>query len=477
MNAVNTDASPWDGNERRAERDRVARTMVVVVDSDQSACGPRVDALRHEGFVVRGVATAAEALTICGDALVIVAAQALSDMSGIALIAELRRRRRDLPVVLFGDVEKVEAVIDGLRAGAHDFVPGPLDAPLLALSVRRAVKYAALTRDGARILDETKVTDGKFIGSSQCMRDLQDIVARVAVSDISVFIRGETGTGKELVARAIHEGSARKEMPFVALNCASVSAGLLESELFGHVRGAFTDAKMTREGLFVQASGGTLFLDEVGDMPLDMQVKLLRALQERTIRPIGGKTDVAFDTRVICATHRDIEAMVESGSFREDLFYRLNVVSIGIPPLRARGTDIIELAQHILSRGAKRDHRPMVQLSPKVAERLLAYAWPGNVRELENCLERMMALAQTEYVDVADLPEAIRNFRPDQDIEIRDTREIVPLAEVEQRYIRHVIKLLGGNKSQAALVLGIDRRTLHRRLHKYADDEPGKPPR
>jgi DNA-binding NtrC family response regulator len=461
--------STWTGDERRNEHARVDRRGVLVVDSDPARLALHLEVLAHEGFAVTGVETGRDAIAQTGDALVVVATSQLTDMTGVQLTEEIGRKRRDLPVVLLGGTDDVDAVVAALRAGAYDFVPAPLDTTVLTLCVRRAAKAAALSQDGARLVDAHKASRGKFIGSSRHMRTLQSLVARVAMSDVTVLVRGETGTGKELVARAIHEGSTRHAMPFVAINCAAMSVSLLESELFGHARGAFTDAKAAREGLFVQASGGTLLLDEVGDMPLEMQTKLLRALQERRVRPIGGRADIGFDTRVICATHHDIEAMVTNGSFREDLYYRLNVVNITIPPLRSRGTDIIELAQHILLRGSERDHRPMVQLSPGVAERLLAYSWPGNVRELENCLERMMALAQNDTVDLADLPEGIRNHRSQHVIDLHDTREIVSLAEIEERYIRHVIKLLGGNKSQAAVVLGIDRRTLHRRLHKYAE--------
>ena len=305
------------------------------------------------------------------------------------------------------------------------------------------------------------------------MAKVRDLIARVARSDVTVLIHGETGTGKELVARSIHEGSSRSEMPFVGINCAAVSATLLESELFGHVRGAYTDAKTARDGIFVQASGGTLFLDEIGDMALEMQSRLLRALQERRVRPVGGNVDVEFDTRVISATHHDLEKLVAAGRFREDLYYRLNVVKIDVPPLRERGNDVLELASAILARAAVRDRRAPIRLSPQVAERLLAYDWAGNVRELENCMERVIALATSSEISVDDLPERVRHHRSDQVIVVESRRDIVTLEVLEERYIHHVIKLLDGNKAQAADLLGIDRRTLYRRLEKYESDTVG----
>jgi DNA-binding NtrC family response regulator len=302
------------------------------------------------------------------------------------------------------------------------------------------------------------------------MRRVTALIERVAPSDATVLVEGETGTGKELVARALHARSSRASGPFVAINCAAVPSALLESELFGHSRGAFTDAKTTREGLFVQANKGTLFLDEIGDMPMDMQAKLLRALQERTVRPVGSDREVPFDTRIIAATHRDLEAQVAEKTFREDLYYRINVVRIEVPPLRGRTEDILPLATHFLAKAAERDGRPPIGLSPEVAKVLLDYEWPGNVRELENCVERATALARDGHVVPADLPERIRSFRPADSLPAGEmaSDEILPLDEVERRYILRALKILNGNGVRAAQLLRVDRRTLSRRLKKYA---------
>jgi two-component system response regulator HydG len=362
----------------------------------------------------------------------------------------------------------MESAIGAMRVGAYDFLTKPVDSKLLGISVARAAQHHHLQAEVKRLQALTTPSGATaLVGESPAMERVADLIVRVGASDASVLIQGETGTGKELVARAVHSASARKEGPFIALNCAAVPPALLESELFGHARGAFTDAKNARQGLFVEASGGTLFLDEIGEMPLEMQAKLLRALQEHTVRPVGANAEVPFDARIVAATHRDLEAAVRDGHFRQDLFYRINVVRIDVPPLRDRGSDVLALATYFLEKAARGD-KPKLTLSPQVAERLLAYDWPGNVRELENCIERAVALARFEHLAVEDLPEKIRAYRADRFVmAAHDVDEIISLEELERRYIMRVIKVLGGNKARAAHVLGLDRRTLYRKLEKY----------
>jgi two-component system response regulator HydG len=307
------------------------------------------------------------------------------------------------------------------------------------------------------------------------MKRVIDLIGRVGPTEASVLICGETGTGKELVARAVHSAGPRSGGSFVAINCAAVPATLLESELFGHARGAFTDAKGAREGLFVRASGGTLFLDEIGEMPLEMQTKLLRALQERTVRPVGSNDEVPFDTRIVTATHRDLDREVAEKRFREDLYYRVNVVKIAVPPLRDRGSDVLMLATHFLRKAAGRTRRADVEMKmpPQFAAPLLAYDWPGNVRELENCMERAVALARFDHVSVEDLPEKVRAFKPDKlKLAIEDSDEILTLDELARRYILRALRIVGGNRSRAAELLGLDRRTLYRRMEKYQQTTP-----
>jgi two-component system response regulator HydG len=286
-----------------------------------------------------------------------------------------------------------------------------------------------------------------------------------------VLLTGESGTGKELVARAIHRRSARRDGPFVAVNCAALPDTLLESELFGHAKGAFTDARSARPGLFLEADKGSIFLDEVGELPLALQPKLLRALQERKVRPVGGDREISFDARLIAATNADLEAAVEEHRFREDLYYRLNVVGIHVPPLRQRGSDVLLLAQHFVQRYSASLGKPVMTLTPDAATRLARYAWPGNIRELQNCIERAVALTRYDRIVVEDLPERIRDYQ-DSRVPVvgDDPDDIVPLAEVELRYIRRAVESLGGNKSLAAERLGIDRKTLARKLQAAAKD-------
>jgi two-component system response regulator HydG len=283
------------------------------------------------------------------------------------------------------------------------------------------------------------------------------------------LIVGETGTGKELVARALHRASRRRDKPFVAVNCAAVPESLLESELFGHVKGAFTDAKAARKGLFVQADGGTLLLDELGTLPLTMQAKLLRALQERKVRPVGGDEEVAIDVRILAATNADLEEAAQQGSFREDLLYRINVVAIDLPPLRMRGNDVLLIAQHFLRQFSERSHKRVLGISSGAAMRLLAYPWPGNVRELQNCIERAVALTSYEQITAEDLPDKVRDHQQTRLVVFGDDpSEMLPLDQIERRYILQVLDAVGGNKKLAAEVLGLDRKTLYRKLERYS---------
>jgi DNA-binding NtrC family response regulator len=293
-----------------------------------------------------------------------------------------------------------------------------------------------------------------------------------------VLITGESGTGKELVARALAARSRRRAGPFVAINCAAMPEALLESELFGHGKGAFTDAKTARTGLFLQANGGVLFLDEIGEMPLALQPKLLRALQERKVRPLGGDSETAFDARLVAATNRDLETAVEQRRFREDLFYRINVITVALPPLRARGNDVLLLAQHYVQHFAGQFGKNVTGLSSPAAERLCSYGWPGNVRELQNCMERAVALTRFAEIVVEDLPDKIRSYRRSHVVVASDDpTELVPLDEIERRYILRALEALGGNRTLTAQVLGLDRKTLYRKLRSYGavtdkDPEP-----
>jgi DNA-binding NtrC family response regulator len=445
---------------------------VLVVDDDRSTCEVLAERLGFRGYVVEWRTSAEQALDLLRREAfdVVVTDVQMRGMNGIALCERVATNRPDVPVVVITAFGSIESAVAAIRAGAYDFVTKPFDIEVLALSVQRALQLRGL-REEVRGLRQTVAESTHFeevLGASPPMARLYELLARAAPADASVLITGETGTGKELVARALHRRSGRRG-PFVAINCAAMPEALLESELFGHTKGAFTDAKEARVGLLPQADGGTLFLDEVGDMAPGMQSKLLRALQERRVRPVGGSAEVAFDARVLAATHRDLETAVEEKRFRDDLYYRLNVIKVEVPPLRARGGDVLLLAQRFLEHFARRAAKPLVAWSAPAAERLLAYAWPGNVRELQNCVERAVALTRYAQIAVEDLPEKVRTYRSAYVVVAADDpSELVPLEEVERRYILRVMEAVAGNKTAAAQVLGIERATLYRKLDRYA---------
>jgi DNA-binding NtrC family response regulator len=455
---------------------RSLKDRILVVDDDQDQCDLLRSALSRLGCEVTVTTSPHDALDRVGRETyeAIITDIGMSVMDGIELCTRIVGTRPDVPVIVLTAHGSIENAISAMRAGAYDFLIKPLDHKLLGMSVARAAQHHRLQAEVKQLRAATIQQRGGsvLLGTSDAMKRVQDLIRRVGGSDASVLIEGETGTGKELVARGLHASSSRHAGPFVAINCAAVPANLLESELFGHARGAFTDARTQREGLFVQASGGTLFLDEIGEMPLEMQSKLLRALQERTVRPIGSNTEVSFDARIVAATHRDLESDVDEKRFRQDLFYRINVVKIHVPPLRERSGDILVLATHFLDRFAERSGKGPMKLPPQVAAPLLAYVWPGNVRELENCMERAVALARLDHISAEDLPDKIRCYEPDRFVvSADDPGEIISLEELDRRYIVRAVKLLHGNKARAAVLLGLDRRTLYRRLEKYKDGE------
>ncbi len=445
---------------------------ILVVDDEQSMCEALEAGLTPKGFEVRWTTSAAEALDLLGKIEVDVVLTDLNmrGMDGLELCERIVANRPDVPVVLVTAFGTLDTAIAAMRAGAYDFITKPVKIDVLTLALTRAVQHRTL-REEVKRLRRLVEDGGQFedvLGQSPVMRKVHEFLGQVAGTEASVLITGESGTGKEVVARALHRRGRRSAGPFVAINCAAVPETLLESELFGHARGAFTDARTARAGLFVQASGGTLFLDEIADLPLALQPKLLRALQERTVRPVGGNEEVPVDVRLVAATNRDLESAVEEGHFREDLYFRINVIHVALPPLRARGSDVLLLAQHFLGQFAAQSGKHVAEISPAAAERLMSYAWPGNVRELQNCMERAVALTQFEAIAVDDLPEKIRGYRRSHVLVASDDpTELVPLEEVERRYILRVMEAVGGNKTLAAQVLGIGRKTLYRKLEQY----------
>jgi two-component system response regulator AtoC len=461
-----------------------ATGRVLVVDDDQAMCEMIAAALGKRGFAVewRTSADQAFALVQAEDFDVIISDLNLGGMSGIELCDRVVANRPDIPVVVVTAFGSLETAVAAIRAGAYDFITKPFATEVLRLTVERAVQHRALRAEVTRLRRAVAEAQGfeGLIGTSEPMRRVYDLLDRVAETDATVLITGESGTGKELVARALAARSRRRSGPFVAINCAAMPEALLESELFGHGKGAFTDARSARTGLFLQANGGVLFLDEIGEMPLALQPKLLRALQERKVRPLGGEAEVPFDARLVAATNRDLESAVEQRRFREDLFYRINVISVPLPPLRARGTDVLLLAQHFVQHFAGQFGKSVTGISPGAAERLASYGWPGNVRELQNCMERSVALTRFAEIVVEDLPEKIRSYRRSHVVVASDDpSELVPLEEIERRYILRALEALGGNRTLTAQVLGLDRKTLYRKLRQYgavADAEKSSEP-
>lgn len=448
--------------------------QILVVDDEQETCDLLEMSLLRHGFRVTTSTNAQRALDLVAteDFEVVLTDLSMPEMNGLDLCERVLGTRPNMPVLVITGQGSLETAIGAIRVGAYDFITKPVDPKLLLLSVSRAVQHRHLQDEVMRLREavgaEAKDPDGAIVGHSGAMRRVYELIGRVGESDASVLIHGETGTGKELTARSIHMRSRRRAGPFVAINCAAVPHALIESELFGHARGAFTDAKVERKGLFVQATGGTLFLDEIGELPLDMQPKLLRALQERKVRPVGANQEIPFDARIVAASNRNLEDEVYEKRFREDLYYRINVVKIDVPPLRERGGDVLHLAHYFLKQFSERNAKSALELSTTAAEKLMAYHWPGNVRELENCMEHAVALARFDRITVEDLPEKIRAYRADRFVvAANDPTEIVTMDELERRYILRVLSLVGGNKSRAAQVLGFDRRTLYRKLERY----------
>ncbi|HET9989108.1 MAG TPA: sigma-54 dependent transcriptional regulator [Kofleriaceae bacterium] len=427
-----------------------ARPAAIVVDDHQAMARLVAENLERDGWHVRALDSGRAALAAMAESApsLVVTDLRMPDVDGLAVLAAAPRDTAVIVMTAFGDVE---AAVEAMRRGAWDFVEKP---------VRMAELVAHAARARARLREHALAG---IIGASAPMQQLARAASRVAPTGAAVLIRGESGTGKELVARAIHAASARRDHPFVAINCAGLADGVIESELFGHVRGAFTGAASSRLGVFGEADGGTLFLDEIGDMPIAVQAKLLRVLQEQEVRAVGSDATRKVDVRVIAATHRDLEAEIRAGRFREDLFYRLAVVPITVPPLRDRRDDIALLADHFLTRARERNTSAVRELSSDVIASLVSNVWPGNVRELEHVIERLAILGRGHAATLDDLraicPEVCdRAARP-----AVPTDELVTLREVEDAYIDRVLAYCGANKVKAAEILGIDLSTLYRR--------------
>jgi DNA-binding NtrC family response regulator len=445
-------------------------TSILIVEDDAAMRDLLTEELGDAGYEVKSAGGAAAALELArGDRFdLVVTDLRMPEMDGFDLIrgvVALPERPHVIMVTAFGSIE---TAIRAVKLGAHDYITKPFEIEELLLAIDKALADRALRTQVERLQREVEDRYGldQIIAKSQAMRDVVSLVRRIAGSTASVLVTGESGTGKELVARAIHYNSTRTTGPFVGVNLAAVPEGLIESELFGHKKGAFTDARADKPGLFVEADGGTIFLDEIGELALPLQAKLLRVLQEHEVRPLGATRNQHVDVRVIAATNKNLEAMLADGSFREDLYYRLNVIHLDLPPLRSRPEDIVPLAERILAAlGAKQNKK--MRLSPEAQHLLLAYHWPGNVRELMNVLERGVALCQGELIADDDLPPHVRERRPADFLGAAVARRMT-LAELEREFIERVLEDEAGNKTRAAQRLGLDRKTLYRKLDEYA---------
>ena len=428
--------------------------------------------LEEEGYRVHEAGDAESALEIFGSTEIDVTLTDIKmpGMDGIELLSRIRAIDEEALVIVMTAYSSLDSALAALRRGVYDYVTKPFVNEDLLKTVRNAIRTKTLARENRALRRELNEQIGfsEIIGTSASLNEVFGIVEKVANTTAAVLIQGESGTGKELIARAIHFNSERAGKPFLAVNCGALPESLLESELFGYVKGAFTGAVGEKKGLFRSADGGTLFLDEIGEMPLPLQVRLLRALQEHEVTPVGASAPVKFDARIVAATNKDLESEVAAMRFREDLFYRLNVIEINLPPLRDRRDDIPLLAKHFAAKTARRQNLPEKNVANDAMRALVAYPWPGNVRELENAVERAFILSGDE-IDAASLPPKIA-ARVGTGFEPRDPNGVFPtLEEIERRHIVVVLRAADDDKNEAARILGIDLSTLYRKMKKYEE--------
>ncbi len=397
----------------------------------------------------------------------------MAEMDGIAAMKQIKAYNPAIPILIMTAYSSVDTAVEALKFGAYDYLTKPLDFEELKLTMERALEHSRLKVENQHLKDRLSADYElrNIIGRSEPMQSLVDKLAMVAPSEATVLITGESGTGKELVAKSIHHNSPRKEKPLIIVNCAALAESLLESELFGHEKGAFTGADKQREGRFMQAHGGTIFLDEIAETSAAMQAKLLRVIQEREFQRVGGEETLHVDVRIVAATNKDLKQAVEEGTFREDLYYRLNVVTLDVPPLSERTDDIPLLVQHFVDRFARKNRKPVKGLSPLAMDMLLKYRWPGNVRELENVIEHAVILLIGEFITEKALPSTVVEAYADRNNWVEPQQQPVqanrPLEEIEKEAILATLDACGGNKSEAARKLGIHRKTLHNKLKEY----------
>lgn len=443
---------------------------VMVVDDDRAACHLLQGVLAKEGYRVKTAESGQEALekaTAMPFDLVLADVR-MPDLDGLQVLRAVKQLSPETLVIMMTAFGSIETAIEAIKEGAYDYISKPFRLDDLKLTVKRALDHKQLLQENLRFQQELKdrFQLGNIVGRSGPMLEVYKRVARVLASESTVLIQGESGTGKELIARAIHYNGPRAEHPFVVVDCGALAETLLESELFGHVKGAFTGAIANKKGLFEEANGGTCFLDEVEDIGPSTQAKLLRFLQERVIRKVGGTQIIQLNVRIIAATNKALDKLVKEGRFREDLFYRLSVVTITLPPLRERRADISLLAEHFLHKYALRNNKDISHISPEAIRLLCEYDWPGNVRELEHVLEQAVALTRNPVLLPEDFPPPIRGSSREKSA----VGGPLTLREGVKQHIQHVLRQAKGNKTLAAQLLGINRRTLYRLAKRYAID-------
>jgi len=440
---------------------------ILVVDDDREMCRLLYDVLTEEGHAVETAITGQEALTKLSDQIdLVITDLRLKEMEGLELMHQIKQQQPEVSVIIVTAFGTVESAIEAMKLGAYDYIPKPFKMAELVVVVQKALQEGVLRREVIKLRRERgkEYQFDNIIGKSKAMQAVFDLIRRIADSSSNILVTGESGTGKELVARAIHYNSPRKDRLFIPVNCAAIPETLLESELFGHVRGAFTDAKGDKAGLFEEAAGGTLFLDEISELPMSLQAKLLRVLQDKVIRRVGSNKQDKVDVRVIAASNSDLAEEVKQHRFRGDLFYRLNVIQIHLPPLHGRTEDILALADHFLKKYQQENGKAVMEISEAVLSLLVRYPWPGNVRELENAIERAVILARGNQILPEDLPSTLTGGQNDYASLEKALQKQQTLDELERQYIARVLEQTGGNKYQAAHILGIDRKTLYRKL-------------
>jgi len=440
------------------------RRTVLVVEDDDAMRDLLEEELRHAGYAVLTAPEGAVAMQLIAHNSVdaVVTDLQMPGVKGRELLDQVRQRESHIPVLIITAFGSIDAAVEAMRAGAYYFLSKPFQIDQLLVCLDEAIRETTRKAELARLV--AAVPESGLVVESRALKKTLDLVHRAARADTPVLLQGESGTGKELLARVLHEQNPSRTGRFVAVNSTAIPENLLESQLFGHRRGAFTDAREDRAGLFQEAEKGTVFLDEIGDMPASLQGKLLRVLQEKEVLPLGASVPVRTDVRVIAATHRDLSQDVRDGRFRQDLYYRLNVILIRVPPLREREEDTLPLIAHFLKKHGRRLGRNDVSVSPEALDVLLRHDWPGNVRELENVIERALVLGRSSEIGIEDLPESMWQDLPSDDAEEDDPG---PMASVEREHIRKTLRMVGGNKAAAARILGFDRKTLYRKLKAY----------